>query len=75
MTPEELRPHIETASLPSGYQARQLTSRIVTTCWPGGADDHVDRAALEWLRLWRPRHGVPSLPACSCAHGHCAVCN
>lgn len=75
MNPEDLRPHIASASLHCGYQARQLTARIVSTCWPGGAEDHVDRAALAWLRLWRPGRGAPALPVCSCPTGRCTVCN
>jgi hypothetical protein len=75
MDPEELRTHIETASRHRGYQARQLTSRILGTCWPGGSEDRIDRAALDWLAFWQPDRNGAALPACSCAAGRCAVCN
>jgi hypothetical protein len=75
MTPEELRPHIELASVHRGYRARQLTARIVTVCWPGGPADRIEPSALDWLRLWRPQRSDPPLPACSCASGHCQLCN
>jgi hypothetical protein len=75
MNYEDLRTHIEAASLHRSYQARQLTADIVGTCWPGGSEDRLDRAALEWLRLWRPECSSASLPACSCAAGYCTVCN
>jgi hypothetical protein len=75
MDPEELRTHIESASRYRGYQARQLTSRIVGTCWPGGSEDRIDRTALDWLTFSHPDHSGAPLPACSCAVGHCGVCN
>jgi hypothetical protein len=75
MTPEELRPHISSASPHCSYQARQLTTRFITTCWPGGTSDRLERSALDWLRHWRPQRGGTSVPVCSCASGHCTVCN
>jgi hypothetical protein len=72
---EELRHHIELASPHCGYQARQLTSQIVASCWPGGPADRVDRAALDWVALWHPDLTGAALPACSCTAGHCGVCN
>jgi hypothetical protein len=69
MDQDDLRRHIEAAT-PLG-----LTSRIVHACWPGGAEDRTDRAALHWVRRWRPERLGAALPACSCAAGRCPVCN
>jgi hypothetical protein len=75
MDPEELRTHIDSASRIRGYQARELTSRIVATCWPGGSEDRIDRGALDWRAFSHLDRGGAALPACSCAAGRCAVCN
>ena len=37
--------------------------------------DRHDPLALEWLRRWSPRPVHLPPPACSCAGGHCPVCN
>jgi hypothetical protein len=44
-------------------------------CWPGGAGDRTEPSARNWLERWRPARAAGPIPACSCAHGHCAVCN
>jgi hypothetical protein len=44
-------------------------------CWPGGPADRTEPAARDWLRLWHPAQALTPLPACSCAVGHCGVCN
>jgi hypothetical protein len=76
MSHDELRVHIAasvTASQPA--ELRELTSRIVSVCWPGGYLDRSTPAARAWLRLWRPRRVGAELPVCSCVSGRCAVCN
>jgi hypothetical protein len=37
--------------------------------------DRHDPLALEWLRRWNPRPAHFPPPACSCAAGHCLICN
>lgn len=76
MTHDELRIHIAasvTASEPAAL--RGLTSRIISACWPGGHQDRSNPAARAWLRYWRPQRAGAELPVCSCASGHCPVCN
>jgi hypothetical protein len=68
---ERLRDHVRQSTAdPSG-----LTARIFAGCWPGGADDRLERAALPWVRLWRPARAATPVPVCDCAAGHCDVCN
>lgn len=75
MTPKELRQHVKTAIRRTEPEGRRHTSRLLGACWPGGAEDRTERAALGWLRRWRPERIGASLPVCSCAAGHCFVCN
>jgi hypothetical protein len=72
---DEIREHIELAVAPGGWESARMTARIVRACWPGGAQDRTERAALAWLRLWRPERAGPTLPACSCSTGRCLLCN
>jgi hypothetical protein len=37
--------------------------------------DRLDPLALEWLRRWSPQPAHVPPPACSCADGHCLICN
>jgi hypothetical protein len=75
MTREELRRHIESAAPRGGTEARRLVSLIVGASRPGGTEDRTERAALEWLRHWRPEQVHAELPACSCSNRHCVLCN
>lgn len=72
MNHDEIRHHIESGA---AHKTRGLTSRILGAYWPGGAEDRTERAALDWLRLWRPQRAGAPLPVCSCVTGRCAVCN
>jgi hypothetical protein len=76
MSHDELRVYIAasvTASQPA--ELRELTSRIVSACWPGGHQDRSYPGAGAWLRHWRPRRVGAELPVCSCVSGRWAVCN
>jgi len=76
MDREELRHHIDSAAPHvGGAAATQLSALIFSACWPGGAEDRSERAALEWLRQWHPDHSTAELPSCSCSTGRCVVCN
>jgi hypothetical protein len=75
MDRDELRQHIESAAPRGGPKARRLASLIFGACWPGGPQDRTERMALEWLRRWRPEQTAAALPVCSCATGHCVLCN
>jgi hypothetical protein len=76
MNPSEIRAHIRAAATGEPADTWRLTSRMVRTCWPGGSQDHSDRAALVWLRYWRPERCGIALPLCSCSKSaHCLICN
>jgi hypothetical protein len=53
----------------------RLATMLRTWCWPGGASDRREPAALEWVRRWRPSRLTAQPAACSCVRGRCAVCN
>ena len=40
-------------------ESRRLTALILGACWPGGPEDRTERAALDWLRRWRPEQVQP----------------
>jgi hypothetical protein len=75
MSPKELRQHIESAVRRAEPEGRRETSRLLGACWPGGAEDRTERAALAWVRRWRPARAGAPLPVCSCTAGRCLVCN
>jgi len=75
MTREELRHHIDSAAPGGGTESRRLAALILSACWPGGPEDRTERAALDWLRRWRPEQINAELPACSCSSGRCVLCN
>jgi len=37
--------------------------------------DTTDPTARDWLSRWGPSGISPKPPSCSCARGHCQVCN
>jgi len=39
------------------------------------AIDTTDATAREWLRKWGTSGLRPKPPSCSCATGHCRICN
>lgn len=59
----------------AGRAHQEQFGRMVATCWPGGPADRNDPVAKQWLRRWRPGTAGAPLPVCTCAAGHCAVCN
>jgi hypothetical protein len=75
MDRDELRYHIESAAPLGRTDPRRLASLIVGACWPGGSEDRTEPVALDWLRHWHPERIAAELPACSCATGHCVLCN
>jgi hypothetical protein len=75
MTREELRHHIDSAAPRGGTESRRLAALILSACWPGGPEDRTERAALDWLRRWRPEQIHAELPTCSCSTGRCVLCN
>jgi hypothetical protein len=74
MHDEIIRWHIARLAERDGTAARRVTA-AAGQCWPGGTADRTEPAARHWLRRWGPARGTAMLPACSCATGHCAVCN
>jgi len=72
---DSIRDHIATVSGRDDAETQSLIGRMQRYCWPGGAGDRTEPSARNWLERWRPARAVGPIPACSCAHGHCAVCN
>ena len=58
-------------------QSARMIARGAGAAWPGGGADRTHPVALQWVRLWNPRHPVSAsdLPTCACVTGHCTVCN
>ena len=75
MREEFIREQIVSGAARDVIQARRLIADIAGAYWPGGAGDRVDPVALDWLRRWRPATASAATPTCSCAHGHCTICN
>lgn len=75
MDEDFIREQIELLAASRGPDRRKAIGRIVAAYWPGGPADRVDPSALRWLRLWRPATAGARLPVCTCAAGHCSVCN
>jgi hypothetical protein len=75
MDDNELRTHIEELNRPPAPGRQSLTARVFASCWPGGSEDRSHKAALEWVRRWRPERVRTETPVCSCATGRCALCN
>jgi hypothetical protein len=66
---------IETVAMWNDADRQRLASMLGAHCWPGGILDRRDPRRAESLRNWRPGGPGPTLPACACAGGRCAVCN
>ncbi|MDQ3936818.1 MAG: hypothetical protein M3340_19545 [Actinomycetota bacterium] len=67
--------HVNALGLRSPSEAMALLESLHARCWPGGADDRLDRVAVEWVRRWAPSTLAAARVTCSCADGRCAVCN
>ena len=67
--------HVEEISARTHAEGQRLAGAFVLRAWPGGVGDRSERAALGWLKRWRP--GAPKLEplACGCSAGRCLVCN
>lgn len=74
MNNDELRSHLDSANARTLAAAQDLTD-LLALCWPGGTADRSEPAALPWLRRWHPERAGTVIPACSCAAGHCDLCN
>lgn len=72
---DRIREHIERLSTRDEAETATLVRRISRACWPGGLGDRMEPSASRWLQRWRPARAAAPVPSCSCAVGHCAVCN
>ncbi|MEA2478901.1 MAG: hypothetical protein QOJ07_823 [Thermoleophilaceae bacterium] len=73
MDREELQNHV-VALGPAAADA--LLARLIRRCWPVGLDDRTQPPiAVEWMRRGGPARALPVAVDCSCAAGHCPVCN
>jgi hypothetical protein len=72
---DRIREHIASVTARGELETASLARRIQRACWPGGPGDRTEPSARRWLERWRPASAGAPVPVCSCAHGHCAVCN
>ena len=72
---EFIRHQIASGAARDVEQADRLIAEIAGAYWPGRGADHIHPIALDWLRHWRPTTSCAAVPVCSCARGHCAICN
>jgi hypothetical protein len=72
---DRIREHIANLIARDDAETASLARRIQRACWPGGPGDRTEPSARNWLQRWRPARAAAPVPACSCASGHCAVCN
>jgi hypothetical protein len=67
--------HVEAIAARTAAESTRVADRLLGRSWPGGPADRSERAALDWLRRWRPRGPAVPAPICGCATGRCVVCN
>lgn len=72
---DSIRHHISAIATRSVPDNLRLTHQLHVGCWPGGGADHVEPAALEWLRRWAPKTDAEPALVCGCAAGRCGICN
>jgi hypothetical protein len=63
---------VETISERTEAQGTALATALAARWSP---PDRHDPLAVEWLRRWNPRPAHFPPPACTCAEGHCPICN
>jgi hypothetical protein len=66
---------VESISARTHGEAERLRGSLVVQSWPGGIGDRSERAALGWVKRWRPRGPRLEPLVCDCAGGRCPVCN
>ena len=72
---EPIRHHIEAIAARSTPDDVRLTHQLHVGCWPGGGADHIEPAALEWVRRWAPTTDAGARLVCLCDSGRCGICN
>ena len=72
--PDDARDHIASIAARSDADTARLAAMMQRACWPGGGD-RTERAAVAWLKRWRPSSGGAPRIVCGCAQGRCALCN
>ena len=76
MDRKDLRTHLHDAiSDPRRTGRLALTARLIEYSWPGGTRDRYIPAGVAWVREWGPQRSGGAVPVCSCARGHCDICN
>jgi hypothetical protein len=66
---------VDSISSRTDSEADCLASALMGRHWPGGGADRTHPTALDWVRRWGPQRSGHALPSCSCAEGHCGLCN
>ena len=72
---DPIRHHISAIATRSVPDHLRLTHQLHVGCWPGGGADHIEPAALEWVRRWAPRREAEPGLECGCGAGRCLICN
>jgi hypothetical protein len=52
-----------------------LAEALHRWCWPGGTEDRTEPVARGWVRRWGPNLLGEVAFECTCADGHCSLCN
>jgi hypothetical protein len=52
-----------------------LADSLRRWCWPGGGEDRTEPVARAWVRRWGPTLLGEVAVECTCADGHCSLCN
>jgi hypothetical protein len=52
-----------------------LADSLHRWCWPGGAADRTEPVGRGWVRRWGPNLLGEVAFDCTCARGHCSLCN
>jgi hypothetical protein len=67
--------HVLSVAEQGPHATARLGQVLLDRCWPGGIDDRLDPVAIEWVRRWRRTTLAAAQIDCSCAEGHCGICN
>jgi hypothetical protein len=69
------RAHIAAMERRTSADHDRLAEILAARAWPGGGEDRTEPAAHAWVRRWGRACAHTVALECTCAQGHCAVCN
>jgi hypothetical protein len=67
--------HIAAMSRRTRADHDRLAEILQARCWPDGGDDRIEPGARGWVRRWGRASAHSAAVECTCARGHCALCN